>query len=749
MEREGTNRWRNKYRTVHVYKSMIGAALPAYPIRLDLWKLSLLAVDSLNDRMFIALAGGIIVEFSMFSDSARYYNTVQNVSAASSSDSASAVRPRAPVRVNRIITTASGYEINHIKFIRVSGISVLVCATGAPEARTLHETGHALFLFVDRVETSSQAGYDAVSSQVETVVENSDVSLEESSICKRCKTDAKIFSMERSAWGISVSRTGSGLVAISTNNRDITVFHIFLDNTRTPNVRCFTHWIAHEQNIPGIAFSATDKYVLSASIDCSARLWRLDGSHDVHDEPRAIGSAFLKSYTPEFSRNGWGWSVLWINRRAVKQVSHDDSIWKILAAMRWEPIKRSGTESAAASTNTILESRRRRRYQNQNRTMESESESEHDSAFDVLSNAEAVVIQNPRVPRLTTERQIRRRLTLYLTTGSGEESNTRPQEEQWDQPTLIQDDFVTQIMKQNSQSLVQTLEELENQDSNAATHGSNVRDSDQQTPEVHFDFDQQDESWNIIKSQVFGLNEAEHRNHIQNYAQMNRNNSVQSVARTSGSRFNARPSLLSVNVSIGTPQKAETDVEDNLEQDLILFGRQFGLVLLSSDQMVVLAVLSSILPVSSIWDRDYSYHEMDRVSPMFFLPELSLVVAALQGTGTVSLIRIVYGSSSENRSTSDPPGAHNGNYALVLEHVLPEEPGIGNGFVFDDNSSGHFAPIGGMDVYRTSTHGTDFCTDKNLVQYTIAVLRLDGKVDFFDVTQQDQDGRYDVTARIV
>ncbi|KAI7867613.1 WD40-repeat-containing domain protein [Mucor mucedo] len=93
-----------------------------------------------------------------------------------------------------------------------------------------------------------------------------------------------VLNNEIATWGIAI-HADQGLVAVSANNKIITIYNI-LEMTRdnpiyggsdnTGNLlgkELKIELVGHEHNIPNIDFSETGKYLASASIDQTCRVW--------------------------------------------------------------------------------------------------------------------------------------------------------------------------------------------------------------------------------------------------------------------------------------------------------------------------------------------------------------------------------------------------------------------------------------------------------------------------------------------
>ncbi|KAL0077465.1 WD40-repeat-containing domain protein, partial [Phycomyces blakesleeanus] len=109
-----------------------------------------------------------------------------------------------------------------------------------------------------------------------------------------------------STWGLAIHK--DGLVAVSTNNKIVTVFNI-LELTKTSRMfendpdskrkrrkrnalkdKKVVNLVGHEHNIPNIDFSHSGRYIASCSIDRTCRVWDLTKEKVVTQRKTALSS---------------------------------------------------------------------------------------------------------------------------------------------------------------------------------------------------------------------------------------------------------------------------------------------------------------------------------------------------------------------------------------------------------------------------------------------------------------------------
>ncbi|GJD10840.1 hypothetical protein Gasu2_50080 [Galdieria sulphuraria] len=177
--------------------------------------------------------------------------------------------------------------INMIKYAELAATGpILVAACGNPVV----ETGAAVIYFLD-VSTASLVGEERV-----------------------------IFTMSCSVWGISVCER-NGLIALSSNDHCISMIRICLENEWGPQNRFFIVPSAcrgHQHNIPSIDFSAQGRFIASASIDETLRVWDLTTGQSV---------GFSEGCRIEREEDKWGWGVKWLPIDSVKIIEKDDPLY--------------------------------------------------------------------------------------------------------------------------------------------------------------------------------------------------------------------------------------------------------------------------------------------------------------------------------------------------------------------------------------------------------------------------------------
>eukprot|EP00871_Galdieria_phlegrea_P001940 jgi/Galph1/2747/GphlegSOOS_G1421.1 len=165
--------------------------------------------------------------------------------------------------------------INTLKYAELTGVgAILVAACGNP----VIETGAVVIYFMNRA-TANRIGQERV-----------------------------VLSMSSSVWGISICED-TGLIATSSNDHCISMIRILLDTQLESRNRVFlvpSICCGHEHNIPCIDFSKHGRYIASASIDETLRVWDLK----TEDEGEK-----------------WGWGVKWLSIDSIKLVEDDDPLY--------------------------------------------------------------------------------------------------------------------------------------------------------------------------------------------------------------------------------------------------------------------------------------------------------------------------------------------------------------------------------------------------------------------------------------
>ncbi|KAL7311762.1 hypothetical protein PS15m_009483 [Mucor circinelloides] len=131
-------------------------------------------------------------------------------------------------------------------------------------------------------------------------------------------------------WGVAM-HGDQGLLAVSANNFKIAVFNIAEMTTKfgkrsskEPNYLGTTEKIeleGHEHNIPNIDFNETGRYIASASVDTTCRVWDISTKQMVTHK---------KSSNRQLSQDAWCWSAKFIKPGNFKHVvCNDEEISKL------------------------------------------------------------------------------------------------------------------------------------------------------------------------------------------------------------------------------------------------------------------------------------------------------------------------------------------------------------------------------------------------------------------------------------
>jgi len=109
-------------------------------------------------------------------------------------------------------------------------------------------------------------------------------------------------------WGCSISKNAN-IVAVSANSFCITIWDLSTATLGNEKLVCK----GHKHNIPCIDFSPCGKFLASASIDNTSRIWELSSGKCI--KQLQIG-------------NEWVWSVKWVEKRSIKTVEINEETWK-------------------------------------------------------------------------------------------------------------------------------------------------------------------------------------------------------------------------------------------------------------------------------------------------------------------------------------------------------------------------------------------------------------------------------------
>lgn len=118
---------------------------------------------------------------------------------------------------------------------------------------------------------------------------------------------------DESTWGISICRD-QPLICVSSNAHTVNIFNLDSVNLYKDKITV----TGHQHNIPSIDITPCGKYLLTISIDSTARIWYLN-----HDDKTAteIGKKNIG--------NSWGWYCSWVPKHTVRNElpQPDNLIW--------------------------------------------------------------------------------------------------------------------------------------------------------------------------------------------------------------------------------------------------------------------------------------------------------------------------------------------------------------------------------------------------------------------------------------
>ncbi|GJQ11814.1 hypothetical protein GpartN1_g3605.t1 [Galdieria partita] len=275
-------------------------------LRLEAYRMNLLAMNKKGDQLYVAYGEHVL----LFQFSER----------------------QSPV-FQRELSVAPD-TINMIKYAELAATGpILVAACGNPVV----ETGAAVIYFLD-VSTASLVGQERV-----------------------------IFTMSCSVWGISICEK-NGLIALSSNDHCISVIRICLESEWGPQNRFFIVPSAcrgHQHNIPSIDFSAYGRFIASASIDETMRVWDLTTGQSV---------GFSEGCRMEREEDKWGWAVKWLPLESVKIIEREDPLYSYFFETTntfMQPLLSNYNEEEEHSTTQVYSRRRRQTVRLQNEQIQS------------------------------------------------------------------------------------------------------------------------------------------------------------------------------------------------------------------------------------------------------------------------------------------------------------------------------------------------------------------------------------------
>ncbi|KAJ8902328.1 hypothetical protein NDN08_006735 [Rhodosorus marinus] len=402
--------------------------------------------------------------------------------------------------------------------------------------------------------------------------------------------------MPDSAWGIS-AHPGRRVLAVSCNAPSVRLFRILSPASSQEPLLApsmpHEELVGHLGNIPCVSFTPNGRHLLSCSLDGSIFLW--DWEH--------AGIVSFCDLSHFNSMRTWGWFVQYVPYESVKRVGNCDKFFALVEetgsdeknsysnALRlfWTKFGESITCAPVCRVGVTRES----------------------FVLDDLTDAYQAVSapSYPSIVDMQEHRQPQRTTSMN--------ADPPPQE------PLVQP-------MNSSMSISQAL---------ADSRRPVGEDSDQVIEEVD-DVDSCDDLEVVQEPVTEGsLLEVEECEHFSTWE------------RSSLSEEKSSPLLMqwSPNLQRLGPQEVdmemgmETDTLDIPSKDMVVLGRRESLVLVrASDRTAWLAELSPLVPK----DMEQSgaiqcEHEANRISMAEYVPELSLVVACIQGSGIIVLVRIV------------------------------------------------------------------------------------------------------------
>jgi len=717
-----------------------------------------------------------------------YFGTLQNTGSSSSAlmESVEGVempmdwghsKPEAPMVPSRQIVSTAGREINNMRFASFGGHSVLILACGSLQVEANQdedgangEAGQAIFLFVD--QETEELTCTGASNNNESVPSNSEQTksfasimdeielmdlrdlAEDSSLAERNLSPNRVVEvamaldkLPMTAWGIAFNEE-SRVAAISTNAWEVSLYHIDLgdqstesDTHRTSVVQhylnelfpfdsekifpnhlscdwrvqiCPKRLVGHKHNIPCISFSTENVgRFASGSIDCSVRIWNFDAG--TPDAP-------VTFRRPDDTRN-WMWSLFWVRQQDIQSVHSDDSLWIVYEDTL-------PTQSRGARRN--------------------QDNSFLDWIAEVAGNAAATPTltavnedQNDGSPRFRVS--VRDSLRLA--------------------PSCVDDDFLVAQFGCRRNTFHVTLpcdtksvhHQYDYDPANAwyeraLANGHETMNSSRSeaNPSSPADFSSKvvdEEEW---KNQLFPdciESDSELSDDVNDGDDDNDTNTrsgaigrdVVEPCYLDLSKVKPKTSMSVVrdpppcSVAAG-PSKDSLPSSDSLAfrrkdscSELLLAAQELGLALVDPTNGNELATLEHIIPVScEVHSLLNIGHPMNRISNMLFLRDLSLIVASLQGMGSISFIRLV--RKTGNTMVEQP------TYHFILEHFIAPPASR----VSTDTC------IAGMDALQHSTSGF-----KSGSHYTLFILRISGHVDCLDISRTPGSARLDVRSRLI
>mmetsp|Transcript_44281 Transcript_44281/g.172332 ORF Transcript_44281/g.172332 Transcript_44281/m.172332 type:complete len:624 (-) Transcript_44281:145-2016(-) len=398
--------------------------------------------------------------------------------------------------------------------------------------------------------------------------------------------------MPDSAWGIS-AHPGRRALAVSCNAPSVRLFTIL--SPASPQEPLLAPSLPHEElvghlgNIPCVAFTPNGRHLLSCSLDGSIFLW---------DWERAeiVSICDLSHFN---SMRTWGWFVQYVPYESVKRVGNCDKFFALVEetgrddknsysnALRlfWTRFGESITCAPVCRVGVTRES----------------------FALEDLADAYQAAAA-PSYPSIVGSLEQRR----------PEPASSRNQDPPPPEP-LVQP-------MTSSMSISQVL----------ADSRRPVRERADQVIEEVDDVDSCDDlevvQEPVTEGSLLEVDECEHSS---------------TWERSSLSEQKSSPLLMkrSPNLERLGPQEMdmESDTLDIPAKDMIVLGRRESLVLVrASDRTAWLAELSPLVPKEMEQSGAIQCeHEANRISMAEYVPELSLVVACIQGSGIIVLVRIV------------------------------------------------------------------------------------------------------------